>query len=449
MRICYALLSANLSIHQYTADLANRMAVAGHDVHLVTTARCVPRQRYAPAVTIHTPVETTRAGPFFQVFQFRSFADLRTEICDLDADIDHLTGPHLWNVLLVRELEAKAVPVVYTLHSVNLQRGLLHRSLLRLWNTMIIRSVDHILVHNQMLQQRLRAMGVHSRQVTCTPLLYPFFGGNSRQEAASDLVETVTYEPWALFFGHLKRDKGIEHLMTACAMMDEEKALSPRVVIVGPGDLSSVWSGPVPASLAVHNRPISHEETLDLFSRCGLLVVLHMDAIQPALIATAYWFRKPVLVARTGALPEYVQEDHTGCVVDCWDRDHVTLDGNWRTVSKPGFSKLLTYYYKQSAPGAGTETKAVFDLPVPEDGRYDVYLFTIGDPGQATKAPVEITHADGTAHASLDQSQDNIWVLMGNYRFRKNPGTIVFPAAGANGPVAAHKVGIIKTDSPP
>ena len=140
---------------------------------------------------------------------------------------------------------------------------------------------------------------------------------------------------------------------------------------------------------------------------------------------------------------------HTGCVVECWDGGLVTLLGNWRTVSKPGFSKLLTYFYKQSTPGAGTETKAVFDLPVPEDGRYDVYLFTIGDPGQATKAPVEIAHADGTAHASFDQSQDNIWVLMGNYRFRKNSGTIVSPAAGANGPVAAHKVGIIKTDSPP
>jgi hypothetical protein len=140
---------------------------------------------------------------------------------------------------------------------------------------------------------------------------------------------------------------------------------------------------------------------------------------------------------------------HTGCVVDCWDENHVTLDGNWRTVSKPGFSKLLTYYYKQSAPGTGSETKAVFGLPVPEDGHYDVFVFTIGDPGQATKAPVEITHADGTARASLDQSQDNIWVLMGNHRFRKNSGTITFPAAGANGPVAAHKIGLIKTGSPP
>jgi hypothetical protein len=142
---------------------------------------------------------------------------------------------------------------------------------------------------------------------------------------------------------------------------------------------------------------------------------------------------------------------HTGCVVDCWDEGHVNLSGNWRTVSKPGFGKLLNYFYKQSAPGAGAGTSAAFNPPVPEDGRYDVYVFTIGDPAQATKAPVAITHADGIAHSALDESQDNIWVRTGNYRFGKNSGTIVFPAAGANGPVAAHKIGLIKTDaaSPP
>ena len=38
MRICYTLLSPAFEMHQYTADLANRMAQAGHDVHLVTSS---------------------------------------------------------------------------------------------------------------------------------------------------------------------------------------------------------------------------------------------------------------------------------------------------------------------------------------------------------------------------------------------------------------------------
>ena len=55
---------------------------------------------------------------------------------------------------------------------------------------------------------------------------------------------------------------------------------------------------------------------MDLFCRCGVLVLPYVDASQSALIAAAYYFRKPVIVTRTGALPEYVVEDVTGHVVE-------------------------------------------------------------------------------------------------------------------------------------
>ena len=51
MRICYVLLSPTYGMHQYTADLANRMLDAGHDVRLVTTATA-PRDRYSPRLDI-------------------------------------------------------------------------------------------------------------------------------------------------------------------------------------------------------------------------------------------------------------------------------------------------------------------------------------------------------------------------------------------------------------
>lgn len=136
---------------------------------------------------------------------------------------------------------------------------------------------------------------------------------------------------------------------------------------------------------------------------------------------------------------------HTGCVVNCFDEDRVTLNGKWQTVSKPGFSKLLTYFYKLSAAGAGEETTAVFHPQVPEDGHYDVFFFTVGDSDQAIDAPVEIAHADGVSQVSLDLSEDNVWVKKGNYRLQKGKGTITFTAKGASGPVAAHSIGLIKT----
>lgn len=47
MRIVYVLLSPTFGMHQYTADLANRMAEQGHAVVLVTTTTFA-RDRYSP-----------------------------------------------------------------------------------------------------------------------------------------------------------------------------------------------------------------------------------------------------------------------------------------------------------------------------------------------------------------------------------------------------------------
>jgi hypothetical protein len=57
VRICHALLSPTFGMHEYTADLAKRMAHTGHDVYPATMA-LLPRDRYAPDLTVYTPVDT-------------------------------------------------------------------------------------------------------------------------------------------------------------------------------------------------------------------------------------------------------------------------------------------------------------------------------------------------------------------------------------------------------
>ena len=325
MRICYVLLSPTFGMHQYTADLANRMALVGHpdpvQVHLVTTTR-VPRCRYAPDVAIHTPVQTTNTGFSPQALRPSAIRHSLFAIRNLDPDVVHFTGPHLWNVPLVRSLAAQGIPVVHTLHDLDPHRGAHYGVLLRLWNWLILRSADHILVHGQTYRERLLAMGLPPDRVTWTPLLHLFLGG-TRLEATSDLATassdpaaSVEYQPWALFFGRLERYKGLDHLLTACAMMDGNGARSPRVVLAGPGDLASLWADPLPPWLELRNRLIEDQEAVGLFRRCGLLVLPYVDATQSALIAAAYYFGKPVVVTRSGALPEYVEDGRTGRLVE-------------------------------------------------------------------------------------------------------------------------------------
>ncbi len=314
MRICYVLLSPTFGMHQYTADLANRLAQAGHDVQLVTTS-WAPQDRYTSSVTLHTPIDETGTGLSVTSLRPRGLHRVRDMILDLNPDLVHFTGPHVWNLALMRKLKVQGLPLIHTFHDLDSPGRSGYGALLHLWTRGIIRSADHLLVHRQAYWRRLLEMGVPREGVTSTPLLHLFVGGSWLGDFP-DLAASVEYQPWALFLGHRRQYEGIAYLITASAMMNGDSSFPGRVVIAGCGDISGLWAGPLPSRVELHSYPLRDEDALNLFCRCGLLVLPYVDATQSALIAAAYFFRKPVIVTRTGALPEYVVEDMTGYVVE-------------------------------------------------------------------------------------------------------------------------------------
>nr|MBC8262796.1 glycosyltransferase [Anaerolineales bacterium] len=202
MRLVYVLLSPTFGMHQYTADLANRMAQAGHDVHLVTTSR-VPRDRYAPTVTIHTPVDTTNTGFSPEGLRVSAVRNTQYAIRNIDPDIVHFTGVHLWNVPLVWALRRRGIPVVHTLHDLDPHYGRRFSSLIRFWNRLIITSASHILVHGQRYRQQLIAQGLLPDRITHTPLLHLFLSYEA-ESAIRNPQSAIRHEPFALFFGRLE-----------------------------------------------------------------------------------------------------------------------------------------------------------------------------------------------------------------------------------------------------
>jgi glycosyltransferase involved in cell wall biosynthesis len=304
-------------MHQYAADAANHMTRAGHDVHLVTTTR-LPRDRYHPNITIHTSVRTTGTGLSIESLRLCDLKNAQRVTCDLQPNVVHFTGPHLWNVPFLRALRRAGIPTVHTLHDLDPHSGTVYGRLLYIWNRMVLRLADHVLVHGACYRQRLLSMGLPPERVTMTPLVHLFLGFDN-VDVARDLARDVVYEPWALFFGRLARYKGVDRLLAACARGDGFKGDGSRLVLAGPGSLAALWMEPLPSHVQVRSRLIGDEESLDLFRSCGLLVLPYVDATQSALIAAAYFFHKPVVVTRAGALPEYVQEGHTGWLVEPGD----------------------------------------------------------------------------------------------------------------------------------
>jgi glycosyltransferase involved in cell wall biosynthesis len=301
-------------MHQYTADLANRVAQAGHTVHLVTTRR-YPAHRYAPSITVHTPVDTRDSGFSRDAVQPGALPAVRATLRDLAPDLVHITGPHIWNVPIVRALRHGGVPTVHTLHDLDPHPGSPYGLLLHLWNWQVLRHSDHVMVHAVRYYERLRARGVSSDALTCTPLLHLFLGQIWLQ-AVEHLADDVTYAPTVLFFGRMERYKGVDHLLTAWALTHGQVAPEARLVLAGPGPLEKVWAGPLPPRVELRNHLIDDDEALELFKGCGLLALPYIGATQSALIPAAYFFRKPVLAAPSGALEEYVEDGATGWLAE-------------------------------------------------------------------------------------------------------------------------------------
>ncbi len=312
MRIVYVLLSPTFGMHQYTADLANRMAQQGHNATLVTTTTYV-RDRYSPAVQVVTPVTTRGTGFAPEALRVGQYRQVTKAIGALRPEAVHVTGVHLWNVPLVRWLRRQGIPVVHTLHDLDPHTGVRFGWLIRLWNRLIIRSADHLLVHGQVYARRLLAGGCDPGGVTYLPLLHLFLSSDG---FASLDMDEVNYGNWGLFFGRLERYKGVAQLIEAERMLPKPRT-GVNLVLAGSGVLST--DVPLPPTIDVRNRRIDDAEAIELFRECGVVILPYLDASQSALIASAYYFGKPVIVTDVGVLAEYVQQGVTGWVVPAGD----------------------------------------------------------------------------------------------------------------------------------
>ena len=319
MRIAYILLTPTFGMHQYSADFTNRLSAAGHDIHLVTTQN-YHHARYSDRVTVHTPAHQHNSGLALAGLKLRELAAVETTIKQIDPDVIHFTGPHIWNAPLVKRLNQAGYPVLHTIHDLDPHHGRQFGWLLHFWNRYILRHADHILVHGAQYAERIANLGVAVEKITHTPLLHLFLSHDNvitltdlEFGVGSDNFE-ITYEPFALFFGRMERYKGVEHLLSAFAQMEQHD--DQYLVLAGQGKLSEAWLGNLPPNVDMRNRLIDDDEAIDLFRRCSFVVLPYIDATQSALIAAAYFFYKPVLVTRAGALNEYVEQGMTGIIVE-------------------------------------------------------------------------------------------------------------------------------------
>lgn len=335
MKLCYVLLSPTFGMHQYTADIANRLGnrhSPAVEVHLVTVSG-YRAERYCPSIRVHTPLLGQTTGLSAESVRAGALQRVRQTIVGLAPDAIHFTGPHLWNLPLVQALKRRGLPVIHTIHDLVPHKRKGTAALLPLWNGSVLRHADRILVHAEQYRNRLLGRGFPSWKVHYTPLLHLFLsyeGTHRADQLARDPLTAVTRHPPPatphsfLFFARLRKYKGIELLLQAWQRVQDSAATKQppcKLILAGSGALHELWPGTLPPNVEVQNGWIMDEEALALFRRSALLLLPYTAATQSALVGAAYYFGKPVLATRSGALPEYVVDGQTGYLVAPGDVD--------------------------------------------------------------------------------------------------------------------------------
>lgn len=133
-------------------------------------------------------------------------------------------------------------------------------------------------------------------------------------------------------------------------------------------------------------------------------------------------------------------------LVDNSDLQHVTAVGTWDSESDgvPGRDfQGFDYRIHEAGQEAATFT---WDLIIPQDGTYEVSVRYAQ--GTATEAEYTIEHAEGTATATVDQTQRaGEWVSLGSFDFDEAGSHSITLTAPDSGTVVADAVKLVRDNS--
>lgn len=150
--------------------------------------------------------------------------------------------------------------------------------------------------------------------------VYDNFGSLHEKKTAREKLELDTEKPVILFFGFIRKYKGLDLLLEAAAD-DEIKAKHIQIVVAGefyedPEEYKTIIRKHHLDNVILRNHFIADDEVALYFSAADMVVQPYRSATQSGVTQIAYHFEKPMLVTNVGGLSEIVPHGKAGYAVN-------------------------------------------------------------------------------------------------------------------------------------
>ena len=121
-----------------------------------------------------------------------------------------------------------------------------------------------------------------------------------------------------LFFGRISPYKGIKFLLDAFVEILSSKKISDMsLTIAGSGNFDfDIESYKKYSEITIFNDYIYPENLANLIHQSSVVVCPYIDATQSGVVMSAFAFKKPVIATNVGGLPEMVENNNTGIIIE-------------------------------------------------------------------------------------------------------------------------------------
>lgn len=191
---------------------------------------------------------------------------------------------------------------------------------------MVLKKGDAFILHSGTEAQDLLSIRPDADyKVQVHPTYSAFNFDNMDKAQAREKLGIPHDEKLMLFFGYVREYKGLKYLIEAMEILKNKNSEVPKLYVVGDFDgnkdtyLEQIEKAGVGDCVTIVDGYVPDREVEKYFAAADMVVLPYVSATQSGIVQIAYGFEKPVIVTRVGGLPEVVDDNKTGLIVESCD----------------------------------------------------------------------------------------------------------------------------------
>jgi D-inositol-3-phosphate glycosyltransferase len=309
-------------MHYYDLQLGDALAAQGIDLHLMTSDETiVDSPRAYPVNLVFRGIFGTQSMLLRGLRYLRALLTIALTARKGDQAIIHLHFAlvPLLDWIFVKVMKLRGFHVVVTAHDVvPFDRGISAsmRKMLRL--------ADHLIVHalpNK--DELLRAYGIPSSRVAVIPHgnYMGHLGAMIPQGEAKTQLGIEPNRQVVLFFGQIKRVKGLQYLLEAVSIL-RDQGLDIMLVVAG-----TIWKDDwsrydqlideldIRDLIRTRIEHIPDQDVATYFSAADVVALPYMRIYQSGVLLMALSYGRPVVATSTGGMAQVVRDSESGLLV--------------------------------------------------------------------------------------------------------------------------------------